>query len=170
VSAASALGFALGVIGAALPLLARVGVGGVAALVALAYAVGEVRDRPLPVPQRRWQVPQEWALHGRAVWAAEFGAILGLGFLTYVPFAGYYVLVLGCASLGDPWAAMVAMGTYGLARALPVVYASTRMADPSAMNWATQLPTRLPRLYRATRWLRVVSLLAAAAALAALRP
>jgi cytochrome c biogenesis protein CcdA len=88
--------------------------------VALAYGLAEVRGTRLPIPQRHWQVPKAWGVYGRSAYAALFGLALGSGMLTYVPFAGYYVLLGLCVLGADPQRGALLMVLFGLGRALPV--------------------------------------------------
>ncbi len=73
---------------------------------------------PWPAPGRRWQVPQDLLLgaSGRrrvVVW----GTILGPGFLTRNPYAGFGMLLLLAASIGSLPAAVVVAAAIGAAHA-----------------------------------------------------
>jgi cytochrome c biogenesis protein CcdA len=89
--------------------------------IAIAYALDELARRRLPVPQRHWQVPQEWGEWGHLAYAAAFGASLGVGFLTFVPFVGYWLVLASTTSLANPVSGCVVLGAFGLGRALPAL-------------------------------------------------
>lgn len=90
---------------------------------ALLLALHELNILRLPTPQNSWQVPQSWMRGGRMVGNTLYGLVLGAGVFTFIPFAGFYVLlgielVAGAADLR----ASVAIGlVYGLLRGLPAV-------------------------------------------------
>jgi len=141
VASAAVMGALLGALGAwieeasALALgLIRVG----AALAAAAYGIARLGGRTAPHPQRMWQVPRSWQRFGRMPFAASFGLILGLGLLTYVPFVGFYGLLVVALGLRDPMSGAVVLAAYGLARALPLVVTAVRAGyDLAAVNRAT---------------------------------
>jgi hypothetical protein len=72
-----------------------------------------------------WQVPRRWAAYGSPLYEVAFGAILGVGFLTVVPFACFYLLVLLIACTGSVAMGAGAMAAFGVARCLPLVLIST---------------------------------------------
>jgi hypothetical protein len=72
---------------AALPLAAALGA------VALAYALHELDLVRLRVPGRDWQVPASWVRNGFYRSAAVFGATVGMGVFTRVPYATFPVLL-----------------------------------------------------------------------------
>ena len=76
----------------------------------------------------------------RDAWTLYFGAVLGAGFLTRIPYFGYFVLVAGCFGRGNLWAGAFVMTVFGAARAVSVVVAAM---------WAPRLPIRpgRPREY-----------------------
>jgi hypothetical protein len=95
-----------------------------AALVAAAvygcvYGTAEICGLTWPgAPGRRWQVPQDMLIGASGprrllVW----GAILGPGFLTRNPYAGFGMLVLLAASAGSLPAAVVVAAVTGAAHA-----------------------------------------------------
>jgi len=134
---------------------------GCLALIAVLYAYREFRGRECPLPQRHWQVPRDWAWRGRLVFSFEFGFVLGLGFLTFIPFAGYYFLVAACFSTTDYRQAALIMGIYGLARAVPVVsvpLTSMLIKRPHTLRVTNQAAGWWAQLTIRTRALRAVSL------------
>lgn len=68
----------------------------------LAYGVSELTGwRGLGVPGRRWQVPQTMMIDARpARRVLVWGALLGPGFLTRNPYAGFCLLPLAVAAMG----------------------------------------------------------------------
>lgn len=65
------------------------------------------------LPTSTWQVPRSWARFGHTAFAAVFGGILGLGFVTVMPSIGFYTLVawaLTAPRWHDVWPVFVAFG------------------------------------------------------------
>ncbi|MDQ3096722.1 MAG: hypothetical protein M3Q61_00960, partial [Chloroflexota bacterium] len=96
-----------------------------AALLLVLGAILDTRWLPLRLPSRHVQVDDmlrrtwPWWLY-----LPLYGATLGLGLLTYVPFAALFVLVACALLVGGP-AAIGAFIAYGVARAtLPVMLAA----------------------------------------------
>jgi len=134
-STAMLLGFVLGTLGyflqgwfdhtifvyAALPHaeLALIG------LLAVAYAVSDIGLLRLPRPTLRQAVPITWWRWWKPYGAAlVYGAALGIGVMTRIPFGAFYVLCAWCVVKGDAAYGAVLMGTYGAARALMIFPAS----------------------------------------------
>lgn len=107
------------------------------------YGITEATGRlGLPVPGRRWQVPQTMVIgvSGRRrilVW----GSILGPGFLTRNPYAGFGLLPLVVATAGGARAAAVLAASIGLAHGTGRALALLRDASPPGRPPAD--PTRL---------------------------
>jgi hypothetical protein len=113
-----AVGLALGALGPGLSVSAT---SLIAAALAALWAVSETRLLPLPTPQRRQQVPNEWRWkYARAVVGSGYGAMLGAGFLTYIRYPAFLVATLVSFLLGDAYLSAAVIGTYGLARFLPL--------------------------------------------------
>src|SRR5439155_13600608 len=94
-------------------------------LLALAYALSDVGLLRLPRPTLRQAVPITWWRRWRPYGAAlAYGAALGLGVMTRIPFGAFYVLCAWCVLKGDPAYGALLMGTYGAARALMIFPAS----------------------------------------------
>lgn len=91
--------------------------------VAATYGAAELYGVTWWVPTRHWQVPKEYVRYGMPFYAAAFGLILGVGFLTFVTSVGYYLLIGICLLVGDPFRAALLMGVFGLARTVPVLLA-----------------------------------------------
>lgn len=163
------LGFCLAV----LPLASFVLAGfGLVAAVAYGsyYGISELAGRTgLAVPGRRWQVPQSMVINASPrrrllVW----GAILGPGFLTQNPYAGFGLLPLAVAAMraagsGACLALATAIGlAHGTARAAALIH---DLRQPAPADPAGQLDVLLKIVY----WRRLdgAALLTAAAAAAA---
>ena len=90
-----------------------------AAVYGCGYGVAEVFGLRWPVPPgRRWQVPQDLLIGSSGVRRlVVWGTILGPGFLTRNPYAGFGMLVLLAASAGSLPAAIVIAAIIGMAHA-----------------------------------------------------
>jgi hypothetical protein len=136
-------------------------------LLALAYAASDLGAFPLPHPTLRRQVPITWWRRWRPYGAAlMYGASLGLGFMTIIPFGAFYVVCAWCLVGGDPLAAAWVMGAYGAARAL-VMFPASWGAYRHRGHTVEWLSSPLFDLDRARRWLAAVLLAVAVAALLA---
>lgn len=119
--AAALLGLALGAIGALLrapwevtPLV----VGAVAAV----YFLREAFALPVPLPDRKRQVPEWWrTFYSPPVAALLYGVGLGVGFLTYLSFGTFAAVMVAAAVSGNPVTGALLCGLFGLARGLAVV-------------------------------------------------
>lgn len=158
---------ALGLCLAVLPLT---GVALVAAVVYGCYYGGfELAGRRgLAVPGRRWQVPQTMMINASPrrrilVW----GAILGPGFVTQNPYAGFGLLPIAVAAMraAGTWACLVLAAAIGLAHGIARAAALLRdVKRGGPVSAAGQLDVLLKIVY----WRRFdgVALLAVAAAAA----
>jgi len=161
----AALGLAGSVIGApwgGLGVLALAAVAGV-------YFIREAAGVPIPVPERRRQVPDWWrTFFSPPVAALLYGGGLGVGFLTFLSFATYVAVATAPLLLGDPVLGATVCGTFGLARGLVLLLG--RRSDDAAATAALVdrledvAGTRYPRLTNAAA-LAAVALAAASAAL-----
>ncbi|MGI8589314.1 MAG: hypothetical protein ACR2M0_16765 [Chloroflexia bacterium] len=88
---------------------------------ALFYGLHEARLLRLPHPERAWQVPNSWVQRRPMGGTALFGLVLGSGLFTYIPYAGFYVLLAWEAATGNIMLGGLLGATYGLARGLPVI-------------------------------------------------
>ncbi len=94
-------------------------------LLAIAYAVSDVGLLRLPRPILRQAVPITWWRWWKPYGAAlAYGAALGIGVMTRIPFGAFYVLCAWCIVKGDVAYGALLMGTYGAARALMIFPAS----------------------------------------------
>src|SRR6185437_9008521 len=101
---------------------------GVVGALAVAYALSDLGYLRLPRPMVMYAVPVTWWRRWRPYGAAlAYGAALGVGLTTRIPFGAYYVLCAWCLVQGNVLYGMALLGTYGLARALILVPASSRV-------------------------------------------
>lgn len=117
---ATLLGAALAVEPLRLPLVAT---RGVALVIAAATAFVAV-----VIPQSLWRVPREWGYWGPQRYAAAFGFLLGLGFVTAIPSPAFYVLIVLALSNVSPALIVAVFASFGAIRALPLVIASVASA------------------------------------------
>jgi hypothetical protein len=124
-------------------------------LLAIAYALSDVGWLPLPRPTLGQAVPITWWRWWEPYGAAlAYGAALGLGVMTRIPFGAFYVLCTWCILKGDPTYGALLMGTYGALRALvllPVSWGLYCHRTPIT-EWAT---SPLFNLWRAQQVLAV---------------
>lgn len=169
-AAATVAGLALGLVLAGLSTLTEpIGGRQIALVVAVfggvGYGVSEILGLRWRLPQRHWQVPQRWGGYGRPLYAAAFGAILSVGFLTFIPYAGYYLLILLAFAVTDwHWTVLFAV-LFAWARVAPIVAFSMRLSvlRPSEqLARATLLSERIASVSRGL-WLPRGALLLAAA-------
>lgn len=95
---------------------------------ALACALVEVRALPVTVPFCARSVPQSWwRRYGPVYGSVAYGAVLGIGVTTVIPFITFY-FVLFAALLAGPIGGGLLLGLYGFARSLPVLIGSAAIA------------------------------------------
>lgn len=96
-------------------------------MVAVLYGISYALGHPIPVkPQSRRQVPKLWReAFSPSVAAGLYGAGLGFGVLTRVPFVTLYVAML-CALFVSVSMAVLVGALFGLGRALPTVWYRAR--------------------------------------------
>jgi len=98
---------------------------GLVGFLALAYAASDLQLILMPRPRLSNAVPVTWWRRWRPYGAAlAYGAALGIGFTTRIPFGAFYVLCAWCLVLGNvPYGAAL-FGVYGATRALALIPAS----------------------------------------------
>lgn len=133
--AGAAFGALLGLVG--LVLGGPWGDGGliVIAVVALGYATRELTGLPLPVFDRKRQVPDWWRTF-YSPWAAAmlYGAGLGIGYMTFLRFGTYVAVSVAALASGDLFIGAVFGGAFGLARGITALAASrTTGADGAGL-------------------------------------
>lgn len=119
-----------GMLGEAVLGTGSVGMAGLAVAggVATLYGASYLLERPLPVPSTYRQVPKLWreAFSPRTA-AILYGAGLGIGFFTRVPYLTFYAALAMSLLSRDPAAAASAGMIFGLARSAPL--AAFRLRD-----------------------------------------
>jgi hypothetical protein len=103
-------------------------------------AAVELGLTPFATPTRHWQVPPDWprrfgSLSGYGLW----GITLGVGFLTFVPFASFYVYVLWLLYSGSVVLGMGMGAAYGIGRAIGSVGPAVAIAIKGNLSPATVL-------------------------------
>jgi site-specific recombinase len=136
---AAAFGAVLGAVG----LVARApwGSGGAAliAFVAVLYSARELAHLPLPLFDRRRQVPEWWRnFYSRPVAALLYGLSLGIGFVTFLTFGSFVVVTVVAIASGSPLQGAVLCGSFGLARGLAPLIG----ADAAGERWIETLTAR----------------------------
>lgn len=155
---AGSVGAVIGVHSAAMLILLLL-VGATATLYGLTYLAGH----PLPVPHTYRQVPKLWREAFSPLTAATlYGAGLGLGFFTRVPYVTFYLAVALATLSQSPGQAAFAGAVFGLARSLPLAFYRTRGVD---LGEADDLVARILRHRRIIQMTNGLVLTALAAAL-----
>jgi hypothetical protein len=122
----------------------------IAGAIALAAAVGEARGVRI-FPQIRRQVPEAWRrVLPLPLAAAVYGALLGLGFTTFVLTLGVWALAGISFALGDPRLGLEVGLAFGAGRALPVVVIAPLIARDAGLSVAAAMAER-PALLRGFR-------------------
>jgi hypothetical protein len=83
-------------------------------------ALSDLKLLPLPLPSRCWQVPQSWKRFSPGIMASCFGFGIGVGVLTRIPFASFYLVLAVCAGSASLPLGVVLMALYGMTRAASV--------------------------------------------------
>jgi hypothetical protein len=71
-------------------------------------------------------VPRHWALFGTPVYELLFGFALGVGFLTVIPFAGFFVVLALEMTAGSLLRAAIIGTVFGVGRSLPLILVAAR--------------------------------------------
>lgn len=142
---------------------------GLAAVIAAAAALAEVRGTPI-APQVRRQLPEHWRrLMPMPVAAGLYGVLLGLGFTTFVLSFGVFALAGIAFAVGEPGVGVLVGLAFGAGRALPVALTAP-VADREAGIRVTELMADRPAILRGFRLGDGLALAAAAAALLVAAP
>lgn len=95
------------------------------AVVALGYAARELVGLPLPLFDRRRQVPDWWrTFYSPWVAALLYGAGLGIGYMTFLRFGTYVAVSVAALASGDPMLGAAFGGAFGLARGVTALAAA----------------------------------------------
>jgi hypothetical protein len=165
--AAAAFGAALGGIGWLLRApWGRAGLVAVGA-VAVIYVLREALGLPLPLLDRKQQVPEWWrTFYSPPVAALLYGLGLGVGFATFLTYGTFVAVAAGAVASGSPATGALVCGPFGLARAAAVAVSSRAESSEAASDSVDRLEalaaTPIPRSVNAFALVTV-----AAAALAA---
>jgi hypothetical protein len=110
----------------------------VVGLLAVGYALHELRLVSLPYPQRQRQVPDHWRhkFHPYLT-SGLFGLLLGTGFITFIPTATYYILALAVLLYGSPPIGIFIFAVYGATRAALLFPFSWRSTAPGSVERLT---------------------------------
>ncbi|MCA1848652.1 MAG: hypothetical protein LC704_06640, partial [Actinobacteria bacterium] len=151
---AALLGAALGSLGAVLGGPWGSGASVFVALLACAYSLREWLGLPIPIFDRRRQVPRWWRdFFSPNVAAALYGFSLGLGFLTFLSYGTFTVVAASSMILADPAVGAIACLPFGLVRGLSVALPAVagRPSPPSAAvdRLAELAASRAPRILNA---------------------
>lgn len=80
-------------------------------------AMHDMKLLPFRAPSLHWQVPQSWKRFAPSVMAACYGFGIGLGVLTRIPFASFYIVLVACTGMANLPYAVGLMALYGATRA-----------------------------------------------------
>ena len=145
------------------------GAAAVAAVIAIAAAIGEARGVRI-VPQVRRQVPESWRRVLPVPLAAGlYGVLLGLGFTTFILTFAVWALAAVSVALGDPALGAVLGLAFGAGRALPVI-ALAPVAETDRGNAAHAAMAERPAILRGLRVADAVALAACAVAMTTVAP
>ena len=98
----------------------------------LLYSLRELAGLPLPLFDRKRQVPEWWrTFYSPPVAAALYGAGLGIGFLTFLRHGTFVVVSTLAVATGHPLLGAAVVAPFGLARGLSTL-ASARAAGADA--------------------------------------
>ncbi|HYH27514.1 MAG TPA: MauE/DoxX family redox-associated membrane protein, partial [Actinomycetota bacterium] len=154
--------------GAALGLAGRVtgapwGATGVVAAIAIGvvYAARELTGLPVPIPDRRAQVPQWWREQfGVRTASLLYGFGLGIGFLTYLRHGTLVAVSAVALAIGDPLTGILLIAPFGFARGVAVLVAK----DATSTEGVEDAANRVERWSRWARTANGLALLAVAVA------
>jgi hypothetical protein len=131
----------------------RVG-GVVVGSIALLYAAREAYSVPVPIPDRRRQVPEWWrSSFSPSAAAFLYGLGLGVGFLTYVRYGTLVAVSTVAIASGDALVGAMVLAPFGLARGLSVVLVWSGISHERVQRAADRIgslaETRVPRITNA---------------------
>jgi hypothetical protein len=107
---------------------------------AVAYAARELIGAPIPVPDRRRQVPEWWrTFYSAPVAAMLYGAGLGIGFLTFLTYGTYVAVVVGAFVSGEPVQGALITAAFGLARSVSVLISARSVTGELASGVVDRL-------------------------------
>ncbi|MGH2734392.1 MAG: hypothetical protein ACRDKZ_02335 [Actinomycetota bacterium] len=132
--ASGLFGIALGSLGALLRApWSEIGTVLIASVAAL-YALREAFRLPIPIFEKRSQVPEWWRdFYSPPVASFLYGAGLGIGFFTFLTYGTYVVVCVAAVAAGDPLIGALCCGSFGLARSVAVVIAAGERGTTGAV-------------------------------------
>lgn len=130
----------------------------IAGLLALLFSMRELGVIKFPIPQRKWQVPISWVHKHRFAGTLTYGLTIGLGYLTYIPYPGFWILQAISFLSATPSVSSLLGVTYGLGRALPVLAVGFRGSSKLKSSPVSLFAFVLER-QRSWRWFSVALLL-----------
>jgi len=130
-------------LGAVLPQGGASAAAAVAAFALLA-ALSELGLLRLPLPQLRRQVPERWReRYPQPLVALLYGAGLGVGFATYVPFATLFVVAAAVVTLAGPAGGAMVLAAFGAGRGLALAVATARVTSYEQAACRVELMVRI---------------------------
>ncbi|HWC13899.1 MAG TPA: hypothetical protein VG929_04830 [Actinomycetota bacterium] len=153
-AAATAGGFFGAVLGlAGMLLVAPWGTTGLIAIAVIAgvYALRELVGLPIPLFDRKQQVPDWWrTFYSPVTAAALYGGGLGIGFLTFLGHGTYVAACATAVASGDPVIGALLGASFGLARGAGAVVNARSMDEEAAALRVRRLEsiasTRTPQI------------------------
>jgi hypothetical protein len=118
------------------------------------YGLIETAGRPgLPPPGRTWQVPSQW-VDGAPRWRRTlvWGSLLGPGFATRNPYAGFGLLLLAVAAIGNLRLGVMVAAALGLLHALGRAAALLRDTARLGGRGGGETGDYLQSVIRTLRW------------------
>ena len=114
----------------------------VVAVVAIAYAARELFGLPLPLFDRKKQVPDWWrTFYSPHVAATLYGAGLGIGFLTFLRYGTYVVVSVIAITSGSVGVGAALGGMFGFARGLTALMSASALDEVESSGVVTRLET-----------------------------
>mgnify|MGYP001171558240 CR=1 FL=1 len=98
----------------------------VVGLVALVTVLGGTGLIPIPLPESKWAVPRSWRRFGHVLYAAIFGGILGLGFVTAVASLALYTIVAWGLTVAIWLPLWIVLLMFAVARSVPLLVVAAR--------------------------------------------
>ena len=119
--------------------------------VALLYALRELFGLPVPLFDRKKQVPDWWrTFYSAPIAAGLYGVGLGIGFLTFLRYGTYVAVCTLAFASGDPLLGIALGATFGIARGLTTLAATKTIDEEGAALVVVKLEelaeTRGPRI------------------------
>ncbi|HEX2196141.1 MAG TPA: hypothetical protein VHJ76_04370 [Actinomycetota bacterium] len=145
---AAAFGLLLGGVGALLRDPAPEAQAFAVALAAAVYLAREAFGIPIPLPDRKRQVPEWWrTFYSPPVAALLYGLGLGVGVATYLTFGTFAPVMVGAVASADPLVGLALCVPFGLGRGLAVVAVTWRGTGVDRLDEVAESP--VPRLANA---------------------